>query len=261
MIETPALMANPEMRHGFFTRRGGWSTGIYESLNCGLGSNDDRATVERNRAHVATSLGLLPHQLVTAYQTHSSNVAVLDGPPAEPLRVDALVATTPGIAVGVLTADCAPVLFTDHVAEIVAAAHSGWRGALGGILEETVSAMEAHGAARHRIAAAIGPAIQQRAYEVGAEFRDRFIADDGANARFFVPSDRPDHFRFDLPGYCAMRLGRLGLAAVDVSRDCTYANERDYFSYRRATHRGEADYGRQISAITLGPAEFDAGRG
>ena len=261
MIETPALMANPEMRHGFFTRRGGWSSGVYQSLNCGLGSKDDRATVERNRAHVATSLGLLPSQLVTAYQTHSADVVVLEGPPGGPIRADALVATRPGIAVGVLTADCAPVLFTDHIAEIVAAAHAGWRGALAGVLEATVAAMERHGARRHRIAAAIGPAIHQRSYEVDAAFRDRFLAEDAANERFFVASDRAGHHHFDLPGYCATRLGRLGLRMVEASGECTYANEGDYYSYRRATHRGEGDYGRQISAITLGPAEFDAGRG
>ncbi|NND50475.1 MAG: peptidoglycan editing factor PgeF [Rhizobiales bacterium] len=254
MIEVPALMVSPELRHGFFTRRGGCSTGIYDSLNCGLGSGDERAYVERNRAHVATSLGMMPQALVTGYQTHSSDVAVIDQLPDEAPRADALVTASTGIAIGVLTADCAPVLFADRDGQIVAAAHAGWRGALEGILDATVSAMEQLGAIRGQIVAAIGPAIHQAAYEVGAEFRDHFIEAEASNARLFIASDREAHFRFDLPAYCEYRLSRLGLAHVAGSENCTYDDESDFFSYRRATHRGEPDYGRQISAIALGPA-------
>ena len=257
MIEVPALMVSPELRHGFFTRQGGWSSGIYESLNCGLGSDDLRDNVQRNRAHVATALGMMPHNLVTGHQTHSSEVAILDQIPDQAPRADALVTASTGIALGILTADCAPVLFADPAAQIVGAAHAGWRGALEGVLDATVGAMEQLGAARSQIIAAIGPAIHQGAYEVGEEFRQRFCDADAANDRFFIASDRPAHFRFDLPAYCQDRLSRLGLAQITASQNCTYSEPGLFFSYRRATHRGEADYGRQISAITLGPAGFD----
>jgi YfiH family protein len=256
MIEVPALMANPEFRHGFFGRRGGWSSGLYESLNCGFGSNDDPATVARNRTHVATALGMVPQTLVTPHQTHSADVVVLEEPPGDAPCADALVTARTGLAIGVLTADCVPVLLADAGAEVIAAAHAGWKGALGGIIEATIAAMERLGAARWRIAAAVGPAIQQESYEVGPEYYDRFIAADAASARFFAASGREGHHLFDLPGYCATRLAAAGLGRVDVSDACTCRDGKDYFSYRRATHRGEPDYGRQISAITLGPSGF-----
>jgi hypothetical protein len=260
MIEVPELMVNPELRHGFFTRRGGWSAGIYESLNCGFGSRDERALIARNRTHVATALGMMAHTLVTGHQTHSADVAVLDAPPGEAPRADALVTSAPGIALGVLTADCAPVLLAEPAAQVVAAAHAGWRGALDGVLERTIEAMARLGARRECIAAAIGPAIQQPAYEVGAEFRDRFADADAGNLSFFIAAGRTGHFQFDLPGYCRLRLRRAGVATVAVSEKCTYADAASFFSYRRATHLGEPDYGRQISAITLGPAGFGVGR-
>jgi hypothetical protein len=259
VIEAPSLMRNPDVRHGFFTREGGHSTGIYRGLNCGLGSDDDAAIVRRNRAHVTTALGLKPDQLVTAYQTHSADVAIVSGVPDEPPKVDALVTATPGLALGILTADCTPVLFADAAAGVVGAAHAGWKGALGGVLEMTVDVMCEIGARRRHIRAVIGPTIRQPSYEVGVEFRDRFVAADAANAGLFVRSDRRGYFRFDLPGYAARRLVRLGLAGVADTGEDTYADEARFYSYRRTTHRKEPDYGRQISAITLGPAAFDAG--
>jgi hypothetical protein len=261
MIESATLLEDPALRHGFFTRKGGVSDGLYRSMNCGFGSGDDPGDVALNRARVATALGLLPHQLVTVHQTHSTDVAVLDGPPEKTVRADALVTARTGLALAVLTADCAPVLLTDHRAGVIGAAHAGWRGALDGVLEATVAAMVGLGARAGHIAAAVGPAIGQANYEVGPEFEERFRAADPANGRFFVPSARAAHHRFDLAGYCARRLERAGLRAVEVLARCTYAESADFYSYRRATHRGESDYGRQISAITLGPAAFDAGPG
>lgn len=259
MIEAPSLLRNPDVRHGFFTREGGHSSGIYRGLNCGLGSDDDPVFVRRNRAHVTTALGLRPDQLVTPFQTHSADVGIVSGVPDAPPKVDALVTVTPGIAVGILTADCTPVLFADPVAGVVGAAHAGWKGALSGVLEMTVDVMCELGARRKHLHAVIGPTIRQPSYEVGVEFRDRFVAAAASNADFFVRSDRRGFFRFDLTGYCTLRLGRLGLASVSDTGGDTYTDEARFYSYRRATHRKEPDYGRQIAAITLGPAAFDAG--
>ena len=256
-VKPPALThglleAMPGIRHGFFTREGGVSSGPYRSLNCGVGSHDDRAMVFKNRARAARALGITHEGLATPYQIHSAEAAVVDKPwaPGQGPKADAVVTARPGIAVGVGTADCGPILFADAEARVVGAAHAGWRGALGGVLESTVAAMEGLGAARHRIVAVLGPMISQRNYEVGPELIDAFIAADAANQRFFKPSERPGHGLFNLPGYINARLTRAGILAADLGL-CTYADEERFFSYRRATHRGEADYGRLLAAIVL----------
>lgn len=249
----PNLRALSGVTHGFFTRQGGVSGGIYADLNCGIGSNDDRKAVLANRARVATALGVAPARLVSPVQVHGANVATVtaawvsgDGPIA-----DAAVTRERGLAIGVGTADCAPILFADSEAGVIGAAHAGWGGAIKGIVEATISAMGALGARNNRIVAAIGPAIGQESYEVGPEFQERFIVDDPRNMRFFIASDRPDHHRFDLAGYVRSRLDNLGLAIVSRIAGDTYVDESKYFSFRRATHRGENDYGRMISAIAL----------
>lgn len=252
MIEAQTLAALEGVRHGFFTRRGGVSTGIYGSLNCGLGSKDDPASVTRNREHVATSLGVAAGHLVTPYQVHSPTAVVATGPwgHGEAPRADAIVTREPGLAVAVNTADCAPVLLAEPESGVVAAAHAGWRGALAGVIDETVAQMAALGAERARIVAVVGPAISQEAYEVGEDFEDRFLAASTANAAYF---NRPDGGKpyFDLVGYAADRLRGAGLRQIDTIEQCTYGNEAELFSYRRACHRSEPDYGRQISAIVL----------
>ncbi|MDN2567964.1 peptidoglycan editing factor PgeF [Aquibium sp. A9E412] len=239
------------VRHGFFTREGGLSQGLYGGLNVGLGSADDAATVRENRARVAAALGVAPERLVTLHQVHSPDVVTLTAPPgaARP-KADALVTDRPGLALGVLTADCAPVLFADREAGIIGAAHAGWKGALAGVLEATVAAMERLGAARGRLRAVVGPTISQTHYEVGPEFRDAVLADDARAERHFAPAERPGHHRFDLPAYACDRLAAAGVACAALP-DCTYADENRFYSYRRATHRGEPDYGRQVSAIVL----------
>jgi len=239
--------------HGFFTRQGGVSAGIYASLNCGLGSADHRAAVAQNRARVAGELGIAPDRLVAPYQIHSANVVVAERPwrpGSDAPRADAVVTRREDLAVGVSTADCAPVLFAEPQARVVAAAHAGWRGALSGIIEATVAAMEGLGAERGHISAAIGPTISQGAYEVGDEFMDRFLAADAENARFFStgPGDRP---HFDLAGFLRARLKAAGIGALHDLGLCTYDDEARFFSYRRSTHRGEPDYGRQLSAVAL----------
>jgi YfiH family protein len=245
-----SLAALPGIAHGFFTRRGGVSSGLYASLNCGLGSEDDREKVLENRRRVASHLGAAA--VVTLYQTHSATALVVDRPP--PLdalpKADAVVTATPGLAVGALAADCAPVLFADAEARVVAAAHAGWRGAVGGVLEAAIAAMEGLGAERCRIRAAIGPCIRQRSYEVGPEFEAQVNGLDAANARFFARPWPEARARFDLPGYVAARLSSAGLTAVETTPSCTYEAE-SLFSYRRSQHRGEPDYGRQISAIVV----------
>lgn len=258
MIEAHNLSRIADVRHGFFTRRGGHSTGIYASLNCGPGSADDPEAVARNRLHVATALGLTPDNLLTVYQIHSPTVLTVTAPwPGDDRpKADAMVTDRPGFGLGILTADCAPVLFADGEAGVIGAAHSGWRGALGGVCEATIDAMTALGARTDRIVAAIGPAISQANYEVGAEFLEAFLDDDPANDRFFQPSAREDHHMFDLPGYVAHRLDRAGIASIETIGRCTYAEPEEFYSYRRSTHRTEPDYGRQISAITLGPDAF-----
>jgi purine-nucleoside/S-methyl-5'-thioadenosine phosphorylase / adenosine deaminase len=248
----PALAALPGISHGFFTRHGGVSTGIYESLNCGIGSKDNRQSVLENRARATISLGIASSLLATPYQTHSSDTVVVtdvwqtgQGP-----KADAVVTNRPGIALGVGSADCGPTLFADSRLGVIGAAHSGWRGALGGVLESTVAAMERLGARRERIVAVLGPTISQPNYEVGPEFRDRFLESDPDNHRFFEPSSRPDHALFDLPAYIIKRLASAGVNCFSMAL-CTYADADRFFSYRRGTQRGEADYGRLLSAIAL----------
>jgi YfiH family protein len=243
------------IRHGFFTREGGHSSGLYASLNCGLGSGDDKTLVRRNRALVADRLGVAADRLLTVWQCHSADAMTVSAPweTDKPPEADAMVTATPGLAIGVLTADCTPVLFADPQARVVGAAHAGWKGALSGILEATLAAMEQLGAARDRVAAVIGPTISQANYETGPEFIDQFLKRDMASRRFFTPSERANHNQFDLPGYVAHRLTAAGCGAVNDLKLCTYAEEAQFFSFRRTTHRREADYGRQISAIALTP--------
>ena len=241
----------PGIAHGFFTRAGGVSGGIYEGLNVGVGSDDDPADVAENRRRVAQALGAAHHDVTTPYQVHSADVHVATEPfPSdirEKPRCDGIVTAVPGLPVGVVTADCGPLLFADEGARVVGAAHAGWKGAFTGVAEATVEAMEALGADRADIVAVLGPCISQAAYEVGPEFVERFDA--GERARWFVPSTKEGHAMFDLPGYTIERLSRIGVRARWTGH-CTYADE-GLFSYRRKTHRGEPDYGRQMSAIML----------
>jgi YfiH family protein len=250
-LTAPSLDDLPRVRHGFFTRHGGVSRGGYASLNCGLGSRDDPAAVEENRARVGGFLGA--RGLITAHQVHSATAVIVDQPRSADRRprADAIVTAMPGFAVAVLTADCAPVLYADVEAGVVGAAHAGWRGALGGILEATIAAMEGLGARRERTTAVVGPAIGQAAYEVGPEFEAQFLAHDAGNARFFARSAPTARPHFDLAGYAEQRLMRAGLGRVDKLQSCTYALAEDFFSYRRSAARKEPDYGRQISAIVL----------
>lgn len=253
MIESDLLKGEAGIRHGFFTREGGVSEGLYASLNCGLGSGDATSAVRENRARVATRLGGEPQRLLTVRQVHSPCAIVASEPwPAEaPPEADAIVTATPGLVVGVLSADCAPLLFADREAKIVAAAHAGWRGALGGVIEATVARMEALGAHRERISVAVGPAIGQDAYEVDRGFEARFLNEDAANRAFFVPGKDEGHVQFDLPGYCLKRLRNAGVVHSEILQLCTYSRESHFFSYRRSVHRNEPDYGRQISAIVI----------
>lgn len=252
-VRAASLSALPGIRHAFFTRTGGVSGGVYASLNAGVGSEDDPGHVAENRARMATALGVGPERFLTCYQIHSPDVVVADAPwsAAERPRADGVVTARPGLAVGISTADCGPVLFADPHAGVVGAAHAGWRGALGGITDATVAAMERLGAARDRIVAAVGPMIRQPRYETGADLRDRFLAADPANARFFVAAAREGHFMFDLASYVRARLAAAGVRAVEDVDACTYADEARFFSYRRMTHRGEPDYGRHVNAIVL----------
>jgi YfiH family protein len=249
-IHRAANLSLPGIVHGFFGNRGGVSEGVYASLNCGPGSNDDPARVAENRARLIAALA--PQgELITLAQIHSPIVHIVGGDWQGRPEGDGLVTALPGLALGIQTADCTPVLFADAQAGVIGAAHAGWKGAISGVLEAVIAAMESLGARRDRITAAIGPTIQQTNYEVGSEFRDRFREADSANAGFFIPSDKPGHFRFDLPGFAATRLTRAGIADIADLRLCTYPPENGFFSFRRTTHRGEPDYGRQISAIVL----------
>jgi YfiH family protein len=252
-LQAASLQALPGIRHAFFTRGGGVSGGIYASLNGGVGSADDAAHVAENRARMAAAVGVDAGSLLTCYQIHSPDVIVADRPwtASERPKVDAIVSRTPGIALGVSSADCGPVLFADGAARVIGAAHAGWRGAFGGVLDATIAAMERCGADRGRITAALGPMISQANYEVGPEFVSRFEAADADNARFFKPSGRAGHALFDLPGYIAARLARAGIRQIEDLACCTYADPTQFFSYRRSVHRGEPDYGRHINAITL----------
>ncbi|PRY21824.1 hypothetical protein CLV78_10895 [Aliiruegeria haliotis] len=238
------------LRHGFFTRHGGASSGVFEGLNCGQGSSDQAEIVTINRERVAAAMGVQLRNLVTVHQVHSADVVTVDAPLTESRKADALVTATPGLALSILTADCQPVLFADHDAGVIGAAHAGWRGAVGGVLEATLDAMEALGADRANTQAVIGPTISQGAYEVGWDFYDTFAAEDPDNARFFAngEGERP---MFDLPAYGLHRLRRAGVGQATWTRHCTYADPGRFYSYRRSVHRKEADYGRLISAIRL----------
>jgi polyphenol oxidase len=241
------------IRHAFFTRSGGVSTGLYASLNGGVGSQDDASKVVENRARMAAALGVEPRRLLTAYQSHSPNVVVAEAPwtTGDRPQADAIVTRMRALAIGVTTADCGPVLLADPRTGVIGAAHAGWRGALTGVIEATVAAMERLGAARGQIRAAIGPMIRQTSYEVGPDLVARFRAEDPAASRFFAPAKREAHAMFDLAGYIAARLKRAGITAVEDTGLCTYADPERFFSYRRTTHHAEADYGRHVNAIAL----------
>jgi hypothetical protein len=253
MPNTLQVLTHPllaPLNHGFFTRRGGASSGIFLGLNCGFGSSDQTEAVTVNRERVAEWMGLTPGQLAGVRQIHSPDVVVVTGLQGHQPRADALVTRTPGIALSVLTADCQPVLFADRDAGVIGAAHAGWRGALSGVLEAVLAAMEGLGARRNRTVAAIGPTISQRAYEVGPEFMDAFLAEDAAYDRFFA-GGRGDRVMFDLPGFSLYRLREAGIGDAAWTGHCTYSDPMLFYSYRRSVHRHEADYGRLISAIRL----------
>jgi polyphenol oxidase len=247
------LSAIPGLRHAFFTREGGVSGGIYAGLNGGLGSNDNAAHVAENRRRMAAQMGVAPDRLLGVHQIHSPDAVVATGPwPGTKPRADALVTRTEGLAIGVTAADCGPILFVDPAARVIGAAHAGWKGALTGVIESTVAAMEKLGAARGGIVAAIGPLIRQHSYEVGGEFVERFLAADPDNATYFIPSDRSGHSMFDLAGFIRMRLENAGVLMIDDIGVDTYSDER-FYSYRRSVHRNEPDYGRHVHAIALEP--------
>ena len=252
-ILAPNLSRLPGIAHGFATRQSGVSEGIYASLNCGLGSADAAENIRRNRARFAASLGADPQALITPYQVHGTEVVTVtsERDPLSRPRADALVTKEKGMAIAIGIADCGPLLFADAAAGVIGAAHAGWQGALAGVVETTVSAMEALGAARSNIHAALGPTISRRSYEVGSEFHARFLAVDLGNEVFFQASPRANHFCFDLPAYITGRLDRLGLASQIDLELCTYEDEERFFSFRRASHRGEADYGRMLAGIML----------
>jgi polyphenol oxidase len=246
IVTSDALKA----RHGFFTRKGGASSGIFAGLNCGSGSTDQAEIVAINRSRVAEAMGLPPEALVTVHQVHSARALPVSGPLAVRPEADAMVTATPRVLLGVLTADCQPILFHDASAGVIGAAHAGWRGAVDGVLEATLDAMEQLGATRRQIHAVIGPTISQKAYEVGPEFLDRFRSEDPESLRFFAngPGDR---MLFDLPGYGLHRLRAAGVGHAEWTGHCTYSDPARFYSYRRTTHAGEADYGRLISTIRL----------
>ena len=252
-LQSPALgeLNRSGIAHGFFTREGGVSEGLYAGLNVGVGSKDVPERIRENRTRVAGWFGEDLDNLATLYQTHSADVIVVDGPVAgERPEADGQITSKPGIVLGVLTADCGPVLFADAEAGVIGAAHAGWKGAFDGVLENTIAAMEQLGARRENIVASLGPCIAQRNYEVGPEFHQRFMARNPDWARFFAPSGKEGHYLFDLPNLTVSRLAAAGVTAENLDI-CTYADEDRFFSYRRTTHRKEPDYGRQISAIML----------
>jgi YfiH family protein len=248
----PLLADLPGIRHGFFTRKGGVSSGVYQGLNCGVGSNDDRSNVLENRSRAASVIGVSANSLATPYQVHGTDAVVVNAAwePGKGPKADAVVTNRPGIAIGVGTADCGPILLADAKAQVIGAAHAGWRGALSGIVESAVAAMEELGADREAIVAVVGPTISAANYEVGLELRKQFIAANSGNDRLFSPSPRPDHAMFDLPAFILSELQRTGVTPASIDL-CTYADPDRFFSYRRATHRGEPDYGRLLSAIVL----------
>jgi len=252
VLQSGLLAGLPGVRHAFFTRRGGVSTGVYESLNVGVGSKDDAAAVAENRARAAAAFDVRPEQLLTCYQVHSAIAVTAEAPFVQRPEADAAVTRAPGLVCGALAADCAPVLIADPEARVVAAAHAGWRGALGGIVQAAVQAMIGLGARPERMAAAVGPCIGPDSYEVGLEFLEAFLTGAPGSERFFRAGARPDKRVFDLPGYVLDQLSRAGVGRAEwVGRD-TYAEDAEFFSNRRALHRGEGDYGRLLSAIMLG---------
>lgn len=250
MLEIITADSLAPLRHGFFTRKGGASSGVFAGLNCGHGSSDQSEIVAINRNRVAQAMEVAPDHLISVHQVHSPDVQIVTAPLAGHPRADAMASNTPGLALAILTADCQPVLLADHAAGVIGAAHAGWRGALDGVLEATLDSMETLGAARDNITAVIGPSISQAAYEVGPELLEEFLADDPDNHRFFA-NGTGDRYQFDLPGYGLHRLRSAGIGQVEWTRHCTYADAGRFFSYRRATHAGEADYGRLISVIRL----------
>nr|WP_246191307.1 peptidoglycan editing factor PgeF [Aureimonas leprariae] len=240
------------IRHAFFTRSGGASGGIYESLNAGIGSKDDSDAVAENRRRMTAWLGIADADIATPWQVHSAEAVVVEAPfDGERPRVDGIATARRGLAVGVVTADCGPVLFADAENGVVGAAHAGWRGATGGVLEATIEAMERCGAKRPRIVAVLGPTIMQANYEVDAAMAEGIVEGDLEAERFFAAGRSADKRQFDLPGLIVRRLERAGVASAGFVGRCTYGAEADFFSYRRTTHRGEPDYGRQLSAIVL----------
>ena len=250
-LASPLLSAIPGLRHAFFSRDGGVSDGIYASLNGGIGSNDDPGNVAENRRRMAEQMGVRPENFLSVWQIHSPDAVVASGPwPGERPRADAIVTRTEGLAIGATAADCGPILFVDPSARVIGAAHAGWKGALTGVLESTVAAMEKLGAERSGIVAAIGPLIRQHSYEVGGEFVERFIEADAENATFFLPSTREGHAMFDLAAFIRMRLENAGVLMIDDTGIDTYSDER-FYSYRRSVHRKEPDYGRHVHAIAL----------
>src|ERR1700742_1697931 len=255
-LASPLLSAVPGLRHAYFTREGGVSKGIYESLNAGIGSSDDPAAVTENRRRMAEQIGVLPEHFLTLHQTHSPDVIIAADPSREGWhngarpKADAIVTRTEGLAIGASAADCGPILLVDAGARVIGAAHAGWKGALTGVLESTIDAMVKLGAERNGVIAAIGPLIRQQSYEVGGEFVERFIEADAGNAPFFIPAARDGHAMFDLGGFIRRRLENAGVLMIDDLGIDTYADE-NFFSYRRSVHRKEPDYGRHIHAIVL----------
>lgn len=248
-VTCPELSLSPSISHGFFTREGGVSEGLFRSLNCGFGSGDRADYVAQNRFFVCRALGA--SALLTPYQTHSAKAIIVDKPwpEREPPEADALVTNMPGVAIGILTADCVPILLADAKARVIGAAHAGWKGAIGGVIEATIKAMQSLGA--KDITATIGPAIEQCSYEVGSEFRDNFLKESSDNAVFFGPSSRDGHFMFNLKGYAQKRLEKAGIARINALANDTCFEDSRFFSYRRSCLLHESSYGRQVSAIML----------
>ncbi|MDE0779464.1 MAG: peptidoglycan editing factor PgeF [Alphaproteobacteria bacterium] len=250
-VTAESLASLPGIRHVFLSRYGGVSDGIYAGLNCGLGSNDDTNKVTENRSRAAQAVGVAPDRLRTLYQVHSARVIDADTDWAgTPLEADALVCTTPGTAIGILAADCAPVLFADPEARIIGAAHAGWHGALKGVVGATIDAMLSRGAQADRIRATVGPCIGPKSYEVGPEFPAAFLKQDSENAQFFKQQQESDRLLFNLPAYVHSRLRLAGVSRSNITGHDTYSNN-NFFSYRRSCHRSEPDYGRNLSLITL----------
>jgi polyphenol oxidase len=252
MLTSLMLSSTPGIRHAFFTRAGGVSEGIYAGLNGGLGSDDLPANVTENRRRMAEAIGVKPSHFLSLHQVHSPDAVIVTEPwPSGRPKADAMVTKTPGLSLGVTAADCAPVLMADPRARVIGAVHAGWKGALTGVLESVLAAMEELGGHRDDVVAALGPMIRQRNYEVGIEFVARFEQDDPANARFFASASRAGHAMFDLGGYVHARLSNAGVLMIEDLDLCTYADEASFFSYRRSVHRNEPDYGRHVHAIVL----------